>query len=99
MYLIRDIFQARPGKAKELVKKFKQAAPLMDTEGKSKYKLLTDFSGTYWTVVMESEISDLNEFAKEIRGGGKPMPEVEKIMEGYHDLVEGGRREIFVIEE
>lgn len=97
MYIIRDVFRAKPGKAKELVKKFKQAAPLMDTEGK--YKILTDISGSFWTVVMESEVPDLNLFAKEVRGGGKPMPELEKIMQGYHDLLDGGYREIFLVEE
>jgi hypothetical protein len=61
-------------------------------------KVMTDIATTYWTVVMEFEVEDLAEFAKEVRGGGKPQPEVEKIMEGYMDLVEGGHREIFLIE-
>jgi hypothetical protein len=99
MYIIRDVFRAKPGKAKELVKKFKQVAPLMDPDGKHEYKIMTDISGNYWTVVMESEVPDLHEFAKEARGEGKPMPEAEKIMKGYHELVDGGYREIFLLEE
>ena len=36
MYLIRELFQAKPGKAKELVKKFKLAVPYFEKaeEGK-----------------------------------------------------------------
>lgn len=34
MYLIREVFQAKPGRAKDLVKMFKQAAPHFEkTEG------------------------------------------------------------------
>jgi hypothetical protein len=98
MYLVREVFNAKPGKAKELVKKFKQAAKYFENDGMKGLKVMTDIATTYWTVVMEFEVEDLAEFAKEVRGGGKPQPEMEKIMEGYIDLVEGGRREIFLIE-
>jgi len=97
MYLIRDIFHTKPGKAKELVKKFKQAAPYFEKQGMGKFKIMTDIATTYWTVVMESEVDDLSAFAKEVRGGTS-QPELGKIMEGYMDLVEGGYREIFIIE-
>jgi hypothetical protein len=98
MYLVREVFHTKPGKAKELVKKFKQAAQYFENDGMKSLKVMTDIATTYWTVVMEYEVEDLAEFAKEVRGGGKPQPEVEKIMEGYMDLVEGGHREIFLIE-
>jgi hypothetical protein len=98
MYLIREVLQTKPGKAKELVKKFKQAAPYFENDGMKNLKIMTDIATTYWTVVMEFEVEDLGQFAKEVRGGGKPQPEVEKIMQGYIDLVDGGYREIFLIE-
>lgn len=98
MYLVREVFHTKPGKAKELVKKFKQAAPYFEKDGMKNFKIMTDVATTYWTVVFESEVDDLGKFAKELRGGGKPQPEVEKIMEGYMDLVEGGHREIYLIE-
>lgn len=98
MYLVREVFHTKPGKAKELVKKFKQAQPYMEKSGMGNYKVLTDIATTYWTVVVEAEVSDLSIFAREVRGGGAPEPELEKIMSGYIDLVEGGFREIFLIE-
>lgn len=97
MYLIRDVFNTKPGKAKELVKKFKQAEPYMAKQGMKGYKVMTDIATTYWTVVLESEVEDLSMFAKEVRNG-TPDPEFGKIMEGYMDLIEGGHREIFLIE-
>lgn len=97
MYLIRDVFHTKPGKAKELVKKFKQAAPFFEKQGFKDLKVMTDISATYWTVVLESGVNDLGEFAREVRGGTSE-PELAKIMEGYMDLVTGGYREIFLLE-
>jgi hypothetical protein len=97
MYLIRDVFKTKPGKAKELVKKFKQAAPYFEKQGMKNIRVMTDIAATYWTVVIESETENLSDFAKEVRGG-TAQPEVGKIMEGYMDQVEGGFREIYIIE-
>jgi len=98
MYLIRDVFNTKPGKAKELVKKFKQAIPYMEKQGMKGSKIMTDIASTYWTVIFESEAEDLSQFGKEVRGGTAPDPEMAKIMEGYMDLLIGGHREIYLIE-
>lgn len=98
MYLVREVFKAKPGKAKELVRKFKQASKYFENDMMKNFKIMTDIAASYWTVVMEHEVEDLGQFAKELRGGGKPQPELEKIMEGYMDLVDSGYREIFLIE-
>ena len=97
MYLVRDVFQAKPGKAKELVSKFKQAAPHFVRDGMKGSRIMTDIAATYWTVVLELEVEDLADFQKHVRGATS-QPEVRKIMEGYMELVQGGHREIFVIE-
>jgi hypothetical protein len=68
MYLVREVFHTKPGKAKELVKKFKQAAPFFEKVGFKNLKVMTDIATTYWTVVIESEIDSLAEFEKEVRG-------------------------------
>ena len=98
MYLVREVFKTKPGKAKVLVKKFKDASKYFEEDSMQNLKVMTDIATSYWTVVMEYEVEDLGQFAKEVRGGGKPNPEIEKIMEGYLDLVESGFREIFLIE-
>jgi len=96
MYLVRNVFTAKPGCAKELVKKFKQAAPYMEQQGFSNYKIMTDVVSKYWTVVLESEVESLAIF--ENQEGFTSKPEVKEIMKDYMTLVEGGYREIFKIE-
>lgn len=96
MYLIREVFRCKPGKAKELVKKFKQTAPFMENDMKN-LRIMTDIAAPYWTVAMHYEIEDLGKFGREIRSETS-QPEIESIMKGYMDLVEGGYREIFLIE-
>ncbi|MGE0635381.1 MAG: hypothetical protein AB7G44_02140 [Bacteroidia bacterium] len=98
MYLIRELFNAKPGKAKELVKKFKQAIPHFEkTEGGKNYKIMTDAVSTYWTVVMEYEVEDMGAYFSDLRGS-TATPELQEIMKGYTELVEGGKREVFLIE-
>ena len=96
MYLIRDIFKCKPGKAKELVNKFKQTIPYMEEHRARNARILTDIVADYWTVVLEVEVESLAEF--ESRRGFTSKPEVQEIMKDYMTLVEGGRREIFNIE-
>lgn len=96
MYLIRDIFTCKPGKAKELVKKFKQTFPYMEEQGFHNVKIMTDVVSNYWTVVLEGEIESLAEF--ENHKNFTSQQKVKKIMAGYMYFVEGGRREIFYLE-
>ena len=68
MYLIREVFQAKPGKAKDLVKMFKQAIPYFEKDGMGKnMKVMTDIVSTYWTVVVESETDDMGTFFANMR--------------------------------
>ena len=97
MYLVRDIFHAKPGKAKDLVAKFKQLEPYMKEMGMKGMRVMTDAVADYWTVVAESEVESLDEYfdmGRRERGNEK----MGEIMQGYMDLVEGGRREVFKIE-
>ena len=98
MYLIREVFNAKPGKAKELVKKFKLSVPHFEKAGEGKiFKIMTDAVSNYWTVVFEFETDDMGKFFANLRGG-TASPELQEVMKGYIDLVEGGSREIFLLE-
>jgi hypothetical protein len=98
MYLIREVFQAKPGKAKDLVKMFKLAAPHFEKVGDMKaMKVMTDVVSNYWTVVLESETDNIGTFFSNMRSATM-SDELKDIMKGYMDCVEGGRREIFMIE-
>lgn len=98
MYLIREVFQAKPGKAKDLVKMFKLAIPHFEKTGQAKnMKVMTDIVSTYWTVVIESETDDIGAFFANMRSATMSN-ELKDIMKGYMECVEGGKREIFMIE-
>lgn len=98
MYLIREVFQAKPGKAKDLVKMFKQAGPHLEKAGEFKnMKVMTDVVGSYWTVVIESETDNIGGFFTNMRSATM-SDEVKNIMKGYMECVAGGHREIFMIE-
>ncbi len=101
MYLVREVFHAKPGKAKELVKIFKGMAKMMQEHGVGNVKIMTDSVSTYWTVVMEAEVEDLHAYLEAGRNASKEVHQENQHAENmpdYKDLVTGGHREIFKIE-
>jgi len=98
MYIVQETFNAKPGKAKELVKKFKAAAPYLEAAGAGRnFTVMTDVASDYWTVIVQHEVEDIGAFFTGLRSA-TAGPEVQEIMKGYLDLVEGGKREIFMLE-
>lgn len=102
MLLIREIFHCRPGKVRPMVEKFLAMAKLNEKAGFGKVRVMTDFCGDrYWTVISEFEVPSLQAFEEMMQGKGmseETTKEFEKIMAGYHDLLDHGRREIYRIE-
>jgi hypothetical protein len=98
MYLVRNIFHAKPGKAKELVSRFKEASRFMQSEGVVRTRIMTDAVAGFWTVVSEMEIPNLATLDR-FSSGTNSNPEIRDAMKDYMTLVEGGHREIFKIEE
>jgi hypothetical protein len=103
MLLIRDVFHCKPGKVRPLLDKFHAMDKLMQAAGQGKSRLMTDFAAEkYWTLVSEYEVPSMQAFEEMMAGKGfseEDNKAFEKIMEGYHDLIVDGRREIFRIEE
>ena len=102
MLLIRDIMYCKPGKVRPLVDKFLAMSKLSEKMGMGKMKIMTDMSAErYWTVVSEMEVPSIDSFEKMMSGAGQKeadMKQFETIMQGYHDLIDKGRREIYKIE-
>lgn len=97
MFLIRDVFRCKPGKAGELARRFQQTVPSMETEdGFRNCRVMVDFVATYWTVVLQAECDSLERFEGHMKSYGS-RPEVQEVMKGYMDLVEEGHREIYRI--
>ena len=98
MYLIRDLMYCKPGKARPIVEKMLALSKITQKMGFGTMRVMTDISGEqFWTVVSEVEVSSVEQFAEASRKS-MGMPEFQEIMKGYHDLVDGGRREIFKLE-
>ena len=100
MYLVRDVFHCKPGKVRPLVEKFRQMGEVMkklNLAGRNP-RFLTDVSGDrYWTVISEMEVDALDPFFQ-MDDKAMAAAGADKIMAGYHDLVESGHREIYKIE-
>ena len=102
MLLVREIMYCKPGKVRPMVEKFVAMDKLGRKAGMPKMRVMTDFCGErYWTIVAEIEVSSVDEFEKMMQGTGQSaeaQKEMERLMEGYHDLIDFGRREIYKIE-
>jgi hypothetical protein len=98
MFLVRDIMYCKPGKARPMVEKFLALSRLSDKMGFRGMRVMTDVSAErYWTVVSEIEVPSLEEYTETTRKS-MTMPEFQEAMKGYHDLIDHGRREIYLIE-
>jgi hypothetical protein len=99
MFLVRDIMYCRPGKARAMVEKFVALSKLSQEMGMGQMRIMTDVSAErYWTVVSEMEVESLEQYTETSRKTME-IKEVQDVMKGYHDLVDHGRREIYVIEK
>jgi hypothetical protein len=102
VYLVREVMYCKPGKVRALVEKFTAMSALSEKVGMPRMRILTDFAAErYWTLVAEMEVETISEFERmmsSMPGNEDDAKEFEKIMKGYHDLVEYGKREIYKIE-
>ena len=93
MHVVRNVFRCKPGKAKDVIEKFKAAHTLISDSGVRPRVLVDEVAG-FWTVVVELEVDDLAAFNNLMQERGS-RADVQQAMAGYTDLVESGYREIF----
>ncbi|MES2522111.1 MAG: hypothetical protein V4617_05370 [Gemmatimonadota bacterium] len=99
MYRVREITHCKPGKVRPMVERSIAMAKLMEKHGQGKMTVMTDFvADRYWTIVCEYEVESIDSIMSMDGMPPEAMKEMEKIMEGYHDLVVRGKREIYKIE-
>ncbi|MBX4204795.1 MAG: hypothetical protein KW788_01240 [Candidatus Doudnabacteria bacterium] len=100
MYIVREIFRAKPGNAGKMAKLMKKAF-----KSDKSARVMTDMVGPYHTVVIETEVESLAAWEQTMKDykAGKPDPnmdeEVMKEMANYNDWYVEGRREIYQIIE
>ena len=98
MFLVRDIMYCKPGNARPMVQKFLAMSKLLQQMGMGSMRVMTDVSAErYWTVVAEMDVKSLEEFT-EMSRTASASKEFQDVMKGYHDLIDQGRREIYMLE-
>ncbi|HSM60204.1 MAG TPA: hypothetical protein VK849_05380 [Longimicrobiales bacterium] len=95
MYVMREVLRCRPGKVGTLLKKFEALNGVLARLGHPPFRMMTDVAGeSFWTLVLESEAPTMEAFL-EMEASVMSDPDARSAMEGYHELVEHGRREVF----
>lgn len=93
MFVVRETFTAKPGKASQLAKVFKDVMAEMP---RMKPKVMTDFIGQFNTVVLETETADLAEFEKTMQEY-MSREDLRDKMKGYTELYQEGKREVYKV--
>jgi hypothetical protein len=98
MYVIREVLNCKPGRVRQMVEKFRQISMVLEKLGHEPMRLMTDVTGEpYWTVVAEAKVEKIDDFFA-VEQTLTADETLRKTMADYHDLVAGGRREIYRIE-
>lgn len=92
MYVVQATFQAKPGKAQELIDKFAAVAPHLADAGVKHHRILVDHIADFWTVIYEATVEDLDAYFSSVTN-----PKIREGMAGYMDLVQSGHRRVYRI--
>lgn len=96
MIVVRDIFHVEPEQmkhAKDLLKKQREIGKRL---GHPLSRVLTDLTGEYYTLILESEFNGLADYEVALK---KVLadPEFQQEYGMFRPLIRGGRREIFTV--
>lgn len=98
MYVIREVLNCKPGKVRQMLEKFRSISTVLAEMGQEPMRLLTDVTGEpYWTVIAEAKVEKIDDFF-DMEKTLMANETLKRSMADYHELVAGGRREIYRIE-
>jgi hypothetical protein len=92
MIVVRNTFTAKPGMAGKLAAQLKEMAGAMG----GSFRILTDMTGDFNSVVFELEAENMAEFEARFQQYSTD-PAVRAKMAGYTDLWTTGNRQIFQV--
>jgi hypothetical protein len=97
MIVARTVFQAKYGQGDALVALLKEGNEILARHRMGDQRILTDRSGPFFTVVMETEVESFAAWEESQKAFGDPDfgPWFERMM----GLVESGSREFYGVEE
>jgi hypothetical protein len=90
MYIIRETFTAKPGQASKLAKLFHETM----TSTNENVRVMTDFVGPFNTVVIETEVENLEEYGRRMEEYMEKS-DIRDKMKNYFDMYLEGKREIY----
>lgn len=96
MILVRDIFHLKFGKARDGIAMWKEGQAMLKKAGYNPTRLLTDITGKYYRLVLESTYTSLKEFEDRFQDA-QGNDEWRKWYERFMPICESGEREIFRI--
>ena len=103
MIIVRTVFQGKFGTGGDLAKAMTQGNEEMSevmanvTGGRRKWRVLTDRSGSFDTVVFEVEAESLGEW-ENVRAAMFAQPDFGESMAQTVDMIVGGRNEYWTVE-
>lgn len=100
MLIARHVFQAKYGRADELVALFRELNARMREDGQEtpRFRILTDVSGRFFTVVTEVEVENLADWEGRFRTS-MARPWIGEWFGRMTPLVESGSREFYTLVE
>ncbi len=94
MIVVRDVFQLRFGMAREAIALWQEGIEFIrSVPGVKDVRLLTDFAGNYYTLVLESSHESVSGLEEEMRATSQD-PRWREWYARFVPLVESGRREL-----
>ena len=97
MIIERNVFQAKYGRGDELVQLLEEGRPTLAKYGMGSYRILTDLSGPFFTVEMETELESLAAF--ESTREAFADPDFGDWFARMTELVDSGSRHFFTVVE
>ena len=100
MILVRSKFQCKPGRVQEMIDNFKAMAPMMEQQSVIKRtRLMTDLSGNFDTVVVESEVESIDDYFAMMQAAFAD-PDLQTDQAGsMNSIYQTGMRNFYKIEE
>ena len=96
MILVREVFQLRFGKARDAKALVKESQELEKKLNFGPSRYMTDLTGPYYTLVMESTFQSLGAFEQALKDV-MSNKEFSAWYQKFIPLVESGRREIYTL--
>ncbi|HWP84854.1 MAG TPA: hypothetical protein VNN17_06670 [Terriglobia bacterium] len=98
MIVVRDLFHIQPDQMKKAKELLGEGRAILRSQGYATLRAMTDLTGEYYTLVLESEYQNLAEFesaTKTVQSNARWQRFYPKLRK----LILGGRREIFTLVE